>query len=367
MLTNVAEVRAAVIQVTGVANRTLSIMTHDLEPDVYDHDDFLETLKKFILARTFARVRVLILEPARVVLSASRFVAMGRRLNSYIEFRRVTPDLAAHPEAFFIADEQALVYRARAESWDGMSDTYEPAVARMYLTNSKRCGTLVKSNPKYANFKYSRPMTRGIDVTVAAIIERDGKFLMVEERAGDRLVLNQPAGHLEQGESLLAAVVRETLEETGHRFEAEHVVGFYLWRSEDADTTYLRIAFCGDVEPTADVAALDDGIVAVHWLSRTQLLRRAHQLRSPMVLRCLDDYLRRATLSARLPELSRARTARARRTARSAEAARVEPGLLEFRHARRLPNRRRPFGRRRFRRRRAAAARRGPSPSSACT
>src|SRR5688572_31968059 len=134
MLTSVADVRAAVMQVTGVANRTLSILTHDLEPEIYDHDDYLETLKKFILARTFARVRVVILEPARVVLSASRFVAMGRRLNSYIEFRRVTPDLANHPEAFFIADEQALVYRARAESWEVVSDTHEPAVARMYLS-----------------------------------------------------------------------------------------------------------------------------------------------------------------------------------------------------------------------------------------
>jgi hypothetical protein len=134
VLTSVAEVRAAVMQVTGVANRTLSILTHDLEPDVYDHDDFLETLKKFILARTFARVRVLILEPTRVVMSASRFVAMGRRLNSYIEFRRMLPDLAGHPEAFFIADEHALVYRARADSWEGVSDTYEPAVARMYLS-----------------------------------------------------------------------------------------------------------------------------------------------------------------------------------------------------------------------------------------
>src|SRR5512134_3502730 len=103
--------------------------------------------------------------------------------------------------------------------------------------NSSRCGMPVKSNPKYGNFKYSRPMTRGIDVTVAAIIERDGKFLMVEERAGDKLVLNQPAGHLEQGESLVAAAAREALEETGHRFEPEHVVGFYLWRSPDADTT----------------------------------------------------------------------------------------------------------------------------------
>jgi 8-oxo-dGTP pyrophosphatase MutT (NUDIX family) len=134
-------------------------------------------------------------------------------------------------------------------------------------------------------------MTRGIDVTVAAVIERDGKFLMVEERAGGNLVLNQPAGHLEQGESLLAAAAREALEETGHRFEPEHVVGFYLWRSDDADTTYLRIAFCGPVEPSADVAALDDGIVGVHLLSRAQLRNRAHQLRSPMVLRCVNDYL----------------------------------------------------------------------------
>ena len=135
-------------------------------------------------------------------------------------------------------------------------------------------------------------MTRGIDVTVAAIIERGGKFLMVEERAANfELVLNQPAGHLEQGESLLAAVTRETLEETGQRFEPEHVVGFYLWHSRDAATTYLRVAFCGPVEPSADVAALDEAVVAVHWLTRAQLISRARQLRSPMVLRCIDDYL----------------------------------------------------------------------------
>ena len=135
-------------------------------------------------------------------------------------------------------------------------------------------------------------MTRGIDVTVAAIVESRGRFLVVEERAnGDSLVFNQPAGHLERGESLLAAVIRETLEETGHRFDPEHVVGFYLWNSRDADTTYLRVAFCGTVEPSADVAALDEGVVAVHWLTRAQLASRALQLRSPMVMRCIDDYL----------------------------------------------------------------------------
>ncbi len=153
VLTGVAEVRAAVNQVLGVATRTVSILTHDLEPEIYDHDDFLETLKRFILARTFARVRVLILEPERTVLSASRFVAMGRRLNSYIEFRRLRPELGMHPEAFFIADEQALVYRARAENWEGMSDTHEPAVARLYLSKFESLWNACEIEPEIRQFQ----------------------------------------------------------------------------------------------------------------------------------------------------------------------------------------------------------------------
>jgi len=133
VLSTVEDARAAVVEVTKLANRALAILTHDLEPQIYDHDDFLETLKRFILARSFARVRVLILDPNRVIKTGSRFVTMGRRLNSYIEFRNVKPELRNHSEAFFIADEHALVYRARADSWEGMSDTYEPAVARLYL------------------------------------------------------------------------------------------------------------------------------------------------------------------------------------------------------------------------------------------
>lgn len=133
VLSTLEEVRAAVVEVTGLANRSLSILTHDLEPDIYDHDDFLETLKRFILARSFARVRVLIHDPTRVIKTGSRFVTMGRRLNSYIEFRDVKPEYRTHGDAFCIADEQALVYRARADSWEGMSDTYEPAIARIYL------------------------------------------------------------------------------------------------------------------------------------------------------------------------------------------------------------------------------------------
>jgi 8-oxo-dGTP pyrophosphatase MutT (NUDIX family) len=149
----------------------------------------------------------------------------------------------------------------------------------------------VKSKPKSDSYSYSHRPSRGIDVTVAAIIERDGRFLMVEERAAGGLVLNQPAGHLEQGESLVTAVIRETIEETGHHFEPNHVVGFYLWRSEEAQKTYLRVVFCGTAEPSADAAALDEEIVAVHWLTRAQLLSKQRQLRSPMVMRCLDDYL----------------------------------------------------------------------------
>ena len=134
-------------------------------------------------------------------------------------------------------------------------------------------------------------MTRGIDVTVAAIIERDGKFLMVEERVGRQSRLEPTRRPSRAGR--IAARCRDArgARGDGPPVRARGVVGFYLWHSQDAATTYLRIAFCGTVEPSADVAALDDGIVAVHWLSRAQLVSRARQLRSPMVLRCIDDYL----------------------------------------------------------------------------
>lgn len=127
------ETRAAIVEVASQANRGLAILTPDLEPDIYDHDDFLEMLKRFVLARSFARIRVLITDPRRALKTGNRFVEMGRRLNSYIEFRNLKPAHRDHNEAFCIADDVAVVYRARAESWDGMSDTYEPAVAKKYL------------------------------------------------------------------------------------------------------------------------------------------------------------------------------------------------------------------------------------------
>lgn len=127
------EVRAAVVTVTGLANRGLAILTPDLEPDIYDHDDFLETLKKFLLARSFARVRVLISEPSRTLKIGNRFVDMGRRLNSYIEFRNLKPEFRNHTEAFCLADDRAIMFRSQADRWEGMLGLNEAAVAKKYL------------------------------------------------------------------------------------------------------------------------------------------------------------------------------------------------------------------------------------------
>lgn len=132
-------------------------------------------------------------------------------------------------------------------------------------------------------------MPRSIDVTVAAVIEDGQRFLMVEERSCGRVVFNQPAGHLEPEESLIDAVVRETREETGYHFEPLHVVGIYLWTT-DAGSSFLRVTFTGPARPPAEKPVLDDGIIAAHWFTRNQLLGIESQLRSPMVLRCVDDY-----------------------------------------------------------------------------
>ena len=136
----------------------------------------------------------------------------------------------------------------------------------------------------------SSNMGPDIHVTAAAIVERDGRFLLVEEHVDGRLVLNQPAGHLDPGESLPRAAARETFEETGYGFVPSHLVGVYHWRNETG-TTFVRFTFCGTHTAPTGAVRLDEGIVAVHWLTRAQMLAREHDLRSPMVLRCVDDYL----------------------------------------------------------------------------
>ncbi|MCP4299220.1 MAG: hypothetical protein GY783_01425 [Gammaproteobacteria bacterium] len=126
------EMRQAAIEVVSAASRKVSIFTHDLEPGIYDNPEFLEIIKKLVLSQTYARIRVLIADPSRAVKNGNDFVHLGRRLNTYIEFRHVREDLRTHAEAFCIADETALVYRLQATRWEGIADTHEPAVAKLY-------------------------------------------------------------------------------------------------------------------------------------------------------------------------------------------------------------------------------------------
>jgi len=127
-------------------------------------------------------------------------------------------------------------------------------------------------------------------VTVAGILERDGKFLFVEEEADGRRVLNQPAGHLDPGESLIAACTREVMEETAHRFEPTSLVGVYRWHYAAKDVTFLRFCFAGRILGT-EQRPLDKEIVRLHWLSLDELKARRSEHRSPLVQHCVEDYL----------------------------------------------------------------------------
>jgi 8-oxo-dGTP pyrophosphatase MutT (NUDIX family) len=129
------------------------------------------------------------------------------------------------------------------------------------------------------------------DITVAAVTENNGRFLVVEERINRRLVFNQPAGHVEQGESLLAAVVREVQEETAWKFQPDALLGVYLWRNPSSGRGYMRFAFTGSVMDHDAEQPLDRGIVGTHWLSRADLVQRQPRLRSPLVMRCIEDYI----------------------------------------------------------------------------
>ena len=129
--------------------------------------------------------------------------------------------------------------------------------------------------------------------TVAAIIENQGRFLMVEERGGDgRLVLNQPAGHLEDGESLLDAVHREVLEETGWEIEPQGLLGIYKWRVPESGVTYLRYCFWGQGTEQRNDGPMDADIERALWLDGHEIMNNPDRHRSPMVARCLGDYLK---------------------------------------------------------------------------
>ncbi len=129
-------------------------------------------------------------------------------------------------------------------------------------------------------------------LTVAAIAEREGRFLLVEEQVGGALVVNQPAGHLDANESLMQGCVRETLEEAAWDFSPEALVGIYQYCPPDSPHMYLRFAFCGRLLQEYPEQDLDDTIVRTLWMTRDEIAALAeHQRRSPMVLQCVDDYL----------------------------------------------------------------------------
>lgn len=133
VLTTLREVRAAIDEVASTAQRLISIYTPDLEPDLYDQSSFLEIVKQFVLTRSFSKVRVLLVEPTRVIRDSNRFVAMGRRLSSCIDIRYVAAQAPQRASAYLIADDRAIVYRMRADTWDGVCDINNPPVARLYL------------------------------------------------------------------------------------------------------------------------------------------------------------------------------------------------------------------------------------------
>jgi hypothetical protein len=133
VLSSKADTLDAVVKVAGLANRWISIYTPDLEEGIYDQEVFLNVAKRLVLAKRYARIRVLISEPQRLVRVGHKFVKLGQRLNTYIEFRNVHEDLRHHREAFLIADKHALMYRIDARRWEGIADTNEPAVAQRYL------------------------------------------------------------------------------------------------------------------------------------------------------------------------------------------------------------------------------------------
>ncbi|MBI3479381.1 MAG: NUDIX hydrolase [Nitrosomonadales bacterium] len=134
-------------------------------------------------------------------------------------------------------------------------------------------------------------MTWKPNVTVAAVIERDGKFLLIEEETLQGARFNQPAGHLEAHESLLDAVVRETLEESAYHFVPQYLIGIYRWHSSESDITYLRFAFTGTITGHESDRPLDEGILQAIWLTPDEIRATQARHRSPLILRCVEDYL----------------------------------------------------------------------------
>jgi hypothetical protein len=133
ILSNLEEYRAAAAEIATRAQRSLSIYTPDLEPQILDHDLFLEPVKRLVLARSHARLRVLISNPGRVTRDGNRFMMMARRLTSYIDLRNVAPEYRSNPCAFIIADDRAIVYRQQCSKWEGIVEFNDASIVKRYL------------------------------------------------------------------------------------------------------------------------------------------------------------------------------------------------------------------------------------------
>ena len=132
------DVRQAAEEVARLATKSVVIFTHDLEPSIYDQNSFIEIIKRLVLSRAYARIRVLVARPQRAVKDGHKLITLGRRLNSYVEFRNVHKDYMDRTEAYIIADNFAISYRLDATRWDGIADTCSPAVVKRYLADFDR-------------------------------------------------------------------------------------------------------------------------------------------------------------------------------------------------------------------------------------
>lgn len=128
------ETRAAAVAIAASAKRSLAILTPDLEPGIYDHEEFLDVAKRLVLSKRYAKIRVIITDPARAIRNGNRFVGVARRLNTYIDLRNAHDDYRGHREALLIADDTALLYRIDSARWEGIADSYDPVVTRRYLS-----------------------------------------------------------------------------------------------------------------------------------------------------------------------------------------------------------------------------------------
>ena len=129
------------------------------------------------------------------------------------------------------------------------------------------------------------------DLTVSAVVEKDGRFLIIEERSSGVVVINQPGGHIEAGESPEQATIREALEESGCTIDVNGLLGVYLWIHPQTRQNFLRIVYVANLVSHDPERKLDDGIYAVHWYSVEDIERRRRELRTPMVLKSIEDYL----------------------------------------------------------------------------